>query len=319
MQSETPIDPVIEAAAQACYRVTNETLRPSFWDGWTPQPWGELEERERELHRNYARAALVPPGTEATGEDGDLIRRERAACAYLAECHTGLWDNATAEAIAAAIRERDPAADDFTLVSKKAWATVQPFWLLLRHGEKLPVDLQERMDAALDEAPFREPERLLGPEWGQSAFASVFGEKYTPKVWGKHRAHHHTALKEAVEIAAKGDPRLSDVLAAMIWWEQIVSNRAQYAFEAAYEAKKIPEPPAPTPDLEALASELRRLVSYGRWQIEEGGAYHPTLGSALASAEAALAARGLHTAAINQRLRERLAERIAARRTEEEI
>lgn len=90
----------------------------------------------------------LPPASRVEGEVFDPVLRERAACAYLAECHTGLWDNATAEAIGTAIRERGRETDDFALVSREAWAAVQPVWLLLRHGQALPAELSERIARA---------------------------------------------------------------------------------------------------------------------------------------------------------------------------
>lgn len=47
----------IEEAAQACYDVTTAAVRTALPTNWVPQRWDELQERERELHRNYARAA----------------------------------------------------------------------------------------------------------------------------------------------------------------------------------------------------------------------------------------------------------------------
>lgn len=81
------------------------------------------------------------------GEVVDPVACEREACAYLAETHTGTWDNATAEAIASAIRERGSELDDTVLVFKDAWAKVQPIWMLLRHGVPLPADLAQAIDA----------------------------------------------------------------------------------------------------------------------------------------------------------------------------
>lgn len=37
-----------------------------------------------------------------------------------------------------------------------------------------------------------------------------------------------------------------------------------------------------------LTTALERLLPYARWQIREGGSHHPTLPSAIASAESAL-------------------------------
>lgn len=81
------------------------------------------------------------------GEVADPVVCEREACAYLAETHTGMWDNATAENIAAAIRERGTELDDTVLVFKDAWAKVQPVWMLLRHGVPLPADLAQAIEA----------------------------------------------------------------------------------------------------------------------------------------------------------------------------
>lgn len=87
------------------------------------------------------------------GEMTDPVLRERAACAHLAECHTGMWDNATAENIAESIRARGPGADDFVLATREAWAVVQPVWMLLRYGKPLPEDLKQRLASAMLEGP----------------------------------------------------------------------------------------------------------------------------------------------------------------------
>lgn len=83
------------------------------------------------------------------------------------------------------------------------------------------------------------PEDLLGPEWGEGAFRSVFGRTYTPKVWGKHRALNHNSLKQALRIAEQRDcPELVDTIAALIWQAGIVGNRAECAFDVAEEWRK---------------------------------------------------------------------------------
>lgn len=46
-----------DVAARACYEVTAAAVRSAMPPGWVSQTWDDLEEVERELHRNYARAA----------------------------------------------------------------------------------------------------------------------------------------------------------------------------------------------------------------------------------------------------------------------
>ncbi len=121
------------------------------------------------------------------GEVADLVRCEREACAYLAETHTGLWDNATAEAIASAIRARGSEPDDTVLVFKDAWAKVQPVWLLLRHGTPLPLDFAQVIkDAGFDLSRNDNSKRFADaicdgyPVVRDDAFVRVENPRYQP-------------------------------------------------------------------------------------------------------------------------------------------
>ncbi|MBE7197185.1 MAG: hypothetical protein INR70_05210 [Parafilimonas terrae] len=148
--------------------VTDALVRLLRWqklDAAENDPAPTDAERQRDLYAATLRNALVAmeakktcpnmraairtvlDGPPSDAQITDPVLCERAECAYLAEAHTGTWDNATAEAIASAIRERGTELDDTVLVFKDAWAKVQPIWMLLRHGVPLPADLAQAIDA----------------------------------------------------------------------------------------------------------------------------------------------------------------------------
>ncbi|BAQ50389.1 hypothetical protein [Methylobacterium aquaticum] len=56
------------------------------------------------------RDALLPPALSDNPEIHAAVLHEREACAFLAEAHSGLWDLATLEQIAASIRARGEAS-----------------------------------------------------------------------------------------------------------------------------------------------------------------------------------------------------------------
>lgn len=101
------------------------------------------------------------------------------------------------------------------------------------------------------------PENLLSPEWGQGAFRSVLGERYAPKVWGKHRATNYASLRHAINVAMQREaPEVCDVIAALIWQAGIVGNRAQLAFGEADEQRKRAN------ELEAENANLLEALSF---------------------------------------------------------
>lgn len=148
--------------------VTDALIRLLRWqklDAAENDPAPTNAERQRDLYAATLRNALIAmeakktcpnmraairtvlEGPPSEAQITNPVLCERAECAYLAETHTGTWDNATAEAIAAAIRGRGTELDDTALVFKDAWAKVQPVWMLLRHGVPLPADLAQAIDA----------------------------------------------------------------------------------------------------------------------------------------------------------------------------
>jgi hypothetical protein len=49
----------------------------------------------------------------------------------------------------------------------------------------------------------------------------------------------------------------------------------------------------------AMEAELRHLVKYARWQMTEGANFHPTLPSAVSSAESVLGSQSINSNTLN--------------------
>lgn len=96
---------------QATPSVTGETS-----DGLRPAS-SEATKDASEFDELTVALAIVNDWNGAKGSYNDLVNRiaaairsERERCAYVADCHTGLWDHATAVNIAASIRSPDHVA-----------------------------------------------------------------------------------------------------------------------------------------------------------------------------------------------------------------
>lgn len=60
---------------------------------------------------------------------------------------------------------------------------------------------------------------------------AIGGDRWTPLVWGKHRAAHPSTVKLALRIAGQRAPECADTIAALVWSLNVVQVRERCAWD----------------------------------------------------------------------------------------
>jgi len=178
-------------------------------------------------------------------------------------------------------------------------------------------NIAAKPDQSLTEAE----DKLLTPEgsaWldANGGYQAVFNAIADAVEWKEHRSFGVSAFKLANALASRPRPAVDGGVREAIdraaryldqLGDNLLRNDADMMLDDCEDPKDVAEqlrsalallPPPLEEDAGRgvegeglLARNLRQLISYARWQVTDGLSHHPTLPSAIAEAEAALATR----------------------------